>query len=142
MTAPTHDDLASAHWTALLELDRQPADMRGCYDILAACVRDLRHPPRIETGRLSLHGQARLGYWIELASGLVPEDDQSRRGLHPGWRSLFEHLQKIEREPGHAAPLFRFDTSINPFDDRARRWGLMRGMDRSKLKQIIERGAY
>ena len=71
MTAPSHDDLVSAHWTALLELDRQPADMRGCYDILAACVRDLRHPPRSETDRLSLQGQARLGYWIELALGLM-----------------------------------------------------------------------
>lgn len=85
-------------------------------------------------GVVSPQGRARLGYLIDLAESVMREE------MHPAWQGVVETI----RHPGHGltgpAPLFRFDAELNPFDDRAARWGLAKGMERAKLKQIVARG--
>ena len=134
MMACAHERSAACDWMDLLELRRQPNDMRGCYELLAAFVKDLRTFPTIDVDGLSPQGRARLGYLIDLASSVMQE------GMHPAWRVLVETVRDLGHGLTSPAPLFRFDVGLNPLDDRAAQWGLAKGMERAKLKQIVARG--
>jgi hypothetical protein len=124
-------------WTHLLDPASQPATLRASYELLEDFAAALRLPAEIDAEALAPDVAVRLGYLLAAFRFFADAP------VHASWFDLetrLRHRRDASLPLGNTV-LFRADASRNPLDDLASAWGLRKGLDPRKVKEIVAYGA-
>ena len=122
-------------WARLLDCRDQPKGVRRAYELVAQFVTALSYQSPLDVRDLFPAAAARAGYLISAAE-MFPSVLMDR-----SWLSLRAELRS--REPkAKDVELLVSEPGIDPYDELASIWGIRKGLDPRKLRQIAMYGTF